>query len=56
MTLLNIPTNFDAIKVIEAHTDDLYLVLKEFLRTFNEGDRQLLICMFAELEFDYTKN
>jgi len=56
MTLLNIPSNFDAIKVIEAHTEDLYSVFKEFLRNFNDEDRQLLICLFTELEFDFTKN
>ncbi len=56
MILLQIPTNIDAIRVIQVHTFDLYFVFKEFLRNFDDEDRQALICMFTELEFDFTKN
>ena len=56
MTLLQIPTNYDAIRIIQMHTDDLYLILKDFLSNFADEDRQTLLCMYAELEFEYTKN
>ena len=56
MKLYNIPSNSDTIKVIRAHTEDLYDGLKYFLRNFDETEIQSILAMFAELENDYLKN
>jgi len=56
MKLYNIPSNADTIKVIRAHTEDLYEGLKYFLRNFDETEIQSILAMFAELESDYLKN
>lgn len=56
MKMDKLPTNLDCIRVIAAHNEEYYATLIEFLKTFADQDRQSLICIFAELEFDYIRN
>ncbi len=56
MKILNIPTNYDALKVIQAHGEEVDFVLRAFLRNFDEEDRQTFICLYAQLELDFNLN
>ena len=56
MKILNIPTNVDALKVIDAHNEEVDFVLKAFLRSFAEADRQVFICLYGQIEFEFLKN
>jgi hypothetical protein len=49
-------TNTDCLKAIKTQNRQVYGVLMEFLKTFDEQDAQVLISLFASFEFDFMKN
>lgn len=56
MFLIEIPYRSDTVKIIRAHTIDLYSEFKLFLKKVDDTERQTFIRMMAELEFEFTRN
>lgn len=56
MKIMNIPTNYDALKVIQAHSEEVDFVLRAFLSNFDDKDRQTFLCLYAQLELDFVLN
>ncbi|MCG8605161.1 hypothetical protein MJD09_09205 [bacterium] len=56
INLDKILSNTDCLKAIKTQNRQVYGVLMEFLKTFDEQDTQALISLFASFEFDFIKN
>ena len=55
--LLEIEGNFDVIKFIRVHTDELYAGYKTFIKLFGQyNDVHYLLKLIAELESSFTEN
>ena len=49
-------TNYDCIEATIANGDDFSDLLIRLLATFDDEDRQALLAIFAQSEFEYLKN
>ena len=49
-------TNYDCIEATIANGDDFSDLLIRLLETFDDEDRQAMLAIFAQSEFEYLKN
>ena len=49
-------TNYDCLEAIIVNCDDFNDLLIKLLETFDDQDRQTILAIFAQAEFDYLKN
>jgi len=49
-------TNCDCIEAIIANGDEFNDLLVKLLETFDDQDRQAILAIFAQSEFDFLKN
>lgn len=49
-------TNYDCLEATIINSDDFTDLLIKLLETFDEEDRQAMLAIFAQSEFDYLKN
>ncbi len=49
-------TNYDCLEATIVNNDDFNDLLIKLLETFNDQDRQAILAIFAQSEFEYLKN
>ena len=49
-------TNYDCLEATIINSDDFTDLLIKLLETFDDQDRQAILAIFAQAEFDYLKN
>ena len=53
---LDMLSNLDCMHAIKSQDKRIYGMLIEFLKDFDDSDRQVLIGFYAILEFEHNKN
>ena len=49
-------TNYDCLEATIVNSDDFNDLLIKLLETFDDQDRQAILAIFAQAEFEYLKN